>query len=321
MNTRRVILAGGSGFLGQRIAAFLSRQGWEPIVLTRSPNPQAKFREIAWDAKTSGEWCAVLDGAEAVINLTGRSVNCRYTASNRRAILDSRVDSTRAVGEAIARCANPPRVWLNASTATLYQHTFGAAHDETSTAFGATVDAKDAFSVEVGKAWEKALNDAKTPSTRKVTLRITIVFGTVEGGVFRIMRTLAKLGLGGRMGSGRQFVSWIHEHDFCRAIEWVLSREELSGPVNIAAPNPLTNAEMMASVRRVCGAPFGAPFGAPAEKWMLEIGAFFMRTETELLLKSRCVIPGKLSASGFHFQFEHFEAAIRELEHRVNTKS
>ncbi len=313
---KRCILAGGSGFLGQRLAAHFEARGWEPIVLTRSPDAKARFKEIQWDAKTIGPWAEALNGAEAVINLTGRSVNCRYTPANRRAILDSRVDSTRVIGEAIARCSNPPRAWLNASTATFYEHTFGPPHDETSTAFGATMDAKDAFSVSVGRAWENALNDAVAPSTRKVALRITIVFGTVEGGVFQIMRRLAKLGLGGRMGSGRQFVSWIHEEDFCRAIEWVLTHEQLRGPINIAAPNPLTNAEMMAMFRRVCG----APFGLPASEWMLEVGAFFLRTETELLLKSRRVVSGKFAASGFEFRFPSFETALRELESRVRAE-
>jgi uncharacterized protein len=315
MKSQRIILAGGSGFLGGILTEHLSAKDWQPIVLTRAPKADARVQEIAWDAKSLGAWTEALDGADAVINLTGRSVNCRYTPSNRAVIMNSRVDSTRVIGEAIARCAKPPRVWLNASTATLYEHMFGPPHDETSTRFAATLDAKDEFSVSVGRAWERAFNDAVTPHTRKVVLRTTIVFGTVEGGVFRIMRTLAKLGLGGRMASGRQFVSWIHEHDFVRAVEWVLARDDLSGPVNIAAPNPLTNAEMMATFRRVCG----VPIGLPAARWMLEVGAFFMRTETELLLKSRNVVPGKLSASGFQFRFPLFEAALRELEQRVRS--
>lgn len=313
MNSQRIILAGGSGFLGSILAEHLSARGWEPIVLTRAPRAEARVKEIGWDAKSLGAWTDALDGAEAVINLTGRSVNCRYTPVNRAAILNSRVDSTRVVGEAISRCARPPRVWLNASTATLYEHTFGRPHDETSTRFGATLDAKDEFSVSVGRAWEQALNDAVTPNTRKVAMRITIVFGTVEGGVFRIMRTLAKFGLGGRMGSGKQFVSWIHEHDFVRAVDWILTHHELCGPVNVAAPHPLTNAQMMATFRRVCG----VPIGLPAARWMLEVGAFVMRTETELLLKSRNVVPGKLSASGFRFCFPLFEPALRELEQRL----
>jgi uncharacterized protein (TIGR01777 family) len=311
--SRRVILAGGSGFLGQLLSRHLEPLGWEPIVLSRRPSSNARFQEIAWDARTMGNWAESLEGAEAVINLTGRSVNCRYTPKNRRAIMDSRVDSTRIVGEAIARCARPPRVWLNASTATLYEHTLGPAHDETSTRFHASIDAKDAFSVNVGRAWEQALNEASAGDVRKVALRIGIVFGTVRGGVFRILRRLARLGLGGRMGSGRQYVSWIHENDFARAVEWILEQEELTGPVNIAAPNPLTNREMMTAFRRTVG----APLGLPAAKWMLELGALVLRTETELLLKSRRVVPGRLLASGFQFEFAEMADALRDLDHRM----
>jgi len=315
MNARRIILAGGSGFLGQLLAQHLQPLGWEPIVLTRSPSSAAKFQEVAWDARTRGNWANTLEGAEAVINLAGRSVNCRYNEKNRRAIMDSRVESTRAIGAAIARCTQPPRAWLNCSTATIYRHTFGPPHDESSTDFTPMPEAKDEFSVAVARAWEQALNDAVTPHTRKVALRITIVFGTVEGGVFRILRRLAKLGLGGRMGNGRQFVSWIHEWDFCRAVEWILEHEDIAGPVNLAAPNPVTNVDMMRLVRRGCG----LPIGLPATEWMLEMGAFVMRTETELLLKSRRVIPGRLLAGGFRFQFPTMEAALSDLEERVTS--
>ena len=310
---RRIILAGGSGFLGQLLAAYLQPRGWEPIVLARQPSSRAVFPELPWDARTLGDWASSLDGAEAVINLAGRSVNCRYTAENRRLIMDSRVDSTRVIGEAIAHCAQPPRVWLNSSTATLYKHSLVCANDETSTDYRSTAEAKDDFSVSVGLAWEKAFYDAVTPCTRRAALRITLVFGTVPGGVFQIMRRLAKLGLGGRMGSGRQYVSWIHDQDFCRAVEWILEHDELTGPVNLAAPEPVPNAEMMRLYRRVCG----LPIGLPAAGWMLEIGAFFMRTETELLLKSRRVVPGKLLASGFQFSFPGMEAALRDLERRL----
>lgn len=309
---RRIILGGGSGFLGQLLAKYLQPLGWEPVVLTRTPSPDAKFKEITWDARTIGDWAQSLDDADAVINLAGRSVNCRYNAKNRRAIMDSRVESTRVIGEAIARSANPPRVWLNSSTATIYKHTFGPAHNESSRDFATDADAKDEFSVEVARAWEKAFDESLTPRTRKVALRTTIVFGTVEGGVFRILRRLARVGLGGKMGSGKQFVSWIHDEDFCRAVEWILEHDELSGPINMAAPCPLTNAEMMATFRRVCG----IPFGLPATEWMLAVGAFFLRTETELLLKSRRVVPGKLLASGFQFRFPTMEEALRNLDQR-----
>jgi uncharacterized protein (TIGR01777 family) len=313
MKTRRIILAGGSGFLGQLLAGYLQPRGWEPIVLTRNPSSNAAFKEIAWDGRTVGEWAKTLEGADAVLNLAGRSVNCRYTEKNRRAIMDSRVDSTRAIGEAIARCAQPPRVWLNCSTATIYKHTFGPPHDESSRDFAPSPEAKDEFSVAIARAWEGALSQADTPRTRKVALRITLVFGTVEGGVFQILRNLARFGLGGRMASGQQFVSWIHEEDFCRAVEWILDRDDLAGPVNVAAPNPVTNAEMMRLFRRVCG----IPMGLPATAWMLEIGAWMMRTETELLLKSRRIKPGRLLASSFEFHFPIMELALRDLEQRL----
>lgn len=308
---RRIILAGGSGFLGNALARTFISRGDEVIILTRSPGERTDgAREVFWDAQNPGDWASLVDGAEVVINLTGKSVDCRYTEKNRRLIIESRVNSTRAVGEAIARCAKPPRVWLNASSATLYKHTFDRAADENGET-GATPEAKDEFSIEVIRQWEQAFNEALTPKTRKVAMRITIVFG-IGGGIFPVFRRLARFGLAGKMGSGKQFVSWIHEEDFCRAVEWIIAHEELTGPVNLAAPNPLTNAEMMRALRKTCG----APFGLPATEWMLEIGAFFLRTETELILKSRRVVPGRLLASGFQFHFADFENALRDLEHR-----
>jgi uncharacterized protein (TIGR01777 family) len=304
---KRIILAGGSGFLGNALAKrFLAQH--EVIVLTRAPrNRSDGAKEIAWDGKLLGDWAKLVDGAEVIINLTGRSVDCRYTEVNRRVIIASRVDSTRVIGEAIARSAKPPRVWLNASSATIYKHTFDCAMDEKGET-GATPAAKDEFSIEVIREWERALNEARTPATRKVALRITLVLGA-EGGVFPVLRRLARFGLGGRMGSGKQFVSWIHVEDFCRAIEWLSARDDLSGPVNLAAPNPLPNREMMRLLRETCG----VPFGLPATDWMLEIGAFFLRTETELILKSRRVVPGRLLASGFQFQFPKLDEALKNL--------
>lgn len=306
----RIILAGGSGFLGGALAKRFRAHGDEVVILARSPKPRTDgVREVAWDGETLGAWASELDGALAVINLSGRSVDCRYTPRNRRILIDSRVKPTRAIGEAIARRAVPPRVWLNASSATIYRHTYGPAWDESCTDFAATPEAKDAFSLEIIHAWELALSEARTPATRKVALRTTMVLGHARNSVLPVLRRLARLGLGGRMGDGRQFVSWIHEEDFCRAVEWVIEREDISGPVNMAAPNPLPNAGMMRVMRRVCG----APFGLPAAKWMLEVGAFFLRTETELILKSRRVAPGRLLASGFQFQFPDFESAVRNL--------
>ena len=309
MMKQRIILAGGSGFLGWVLADWFSRRGWEVVVLTRNPGArQGGVREVAWDGERLGQWTSVLEGAAAVINLAGKSVNCRYHARNRREILESRLNPTRVLGEAIAQCKAPPRVWLNSSTATIYKHTFGPAWDEGG-AIGGTREAKDEFSVEVATAWEREFNDAPTPRTRKVALRSAMVLGHAQNSVFPMLRRLTRLGLGGRMGSGRQFVSWIHHEDFCRIVEWLIERAEVSGIVNLAAPNPLTNAEIMRTFRELCG----VPVGLPAFEWMLEIGAFLMRTETELIIKSRRVVPGRLLAAGFEFRFPQFRGALADL--------
>ncbi|HEX4342631.1 MAG TPA: NAD-dependent epimerase/dehydratase family protein, partial [Verrucomicrobiae bacterium] len=209
---KRVILAGGSGFLGNALATYFNEVPSRVTILTRHPRERTDYvREIAWDGQTLGPWVQELDGADVVINLTGRSVDCRYTPENRKEILESRVFSTRVIGAAIAQCKHPPDVWLNSSTATLYQHTFGPPHDESSRDMDSAIDAKDAFSVEVAQAWEAALNEANTPRTRKVALRTSMVLGLGKNSVFPVLRRLTKLGLGGRQGSGKQFVSWIHQ--------------------------------------------------------------------------------------------------------------
>jgi uncharacterized protein len=267
-----------------------------------------RARTVAWDGETLGPWAKELEGAAAVINLAGRSVDCRYNLRNRRLIMDSRVNSTRVLGEAIANCKSPPPVWLNSSTATIYKHSLRRAMDEATGQIGATPEAKDAFSVDVASGWEGAFNEARVPGTRKVALRTAMVLSDT-GSVFRVLRQLVRFGLGGRMGSGSQYVSWIHELDFCRAIEWIMSNEDLTGPVNVTAPNPLPNAEMMRILRQV----LGMPLGLAATAWMLEVGAFVMRTETELIIKSRRVVPGRLLASGFEFRFPEFNGAAEDL--------
>jgi len=306
---QQIVLAGGSGFLGQTLASYFQRRGFEIVVLTRSPGQTAvTARQVRWDARTLGAWQVELEGATALVNLTGKSVNCRYHARNRREILNSRVDSTRILGEGIGRCSNPPSVWLNASTATIYKHTFGPPWDEKGQ-IGATPEAKDAFSIDVAEAWEHTLEEVKTPNTRKVALRMAMVLGRGGNSVFSALRRLVHLGLGGKLGSGRQFVSWIHELDCCRAVEWLISHNDMRGPVNLAAPNPVPNCEMMAALRGACG----APFGLPAAAGMLELGAFFLRTETELIIKSRRVIPRRLLESGFHFEFCDIRQAFQDL--------
>jgi len=309
MNKKRIILAGGSGFLGRALAAHFVKADWDVLILSRFPNQSTDIaRSVAWDGRGDGEWERALDGATAVVNLSGKSVDCRYNHRNRREIMDSRVNSTRALGAAIGRCANPPPVWLNASTATIYTHTFGHAWDEAGET-AAAPEAKDAFSVDVAKAWERTFDEARTPRTRKVAMRMAMVLGHGKNSVFPTLRRLVRLGLGGKMSSGQQFVSWIHELDYCRAVEWLLAREDIHGVVNLAAPNPLPNAEMMTILRGVCG----VPFGLPATQWMLEAGAFFLRTETELIIKSRRVIPRRLLNSGFQFRYLTIREAFEDL--------
>ena len=305
---RRIILAGGSGFLGKALAQKFVDRCDEVVVLARAPRERSDgAKEIAWDAKSLGDWTKWIDGAEVVINLAGKSVDCRYTETNRKVIVASRVDSTRVLGKAIAQCKQPPRVWLNCSSATIYKHTFEAPKDEAGET-GATPEAKDEFSIEVIRKWERALDEAPTPHTRKVAMRITLVFGG-DGGVFPVLQRLARLGLGGKMGSGKQYVSWIHVDDFLHAVEWLIAKDELSGIVNVAAPNPLPNFEMMQLIRETCG----VPFGLPAAEWMLEVGAFFIRTETELIVKSRSVVSRRLPASGFKFQFPELRGALADI--------
>lgn len=305
----RIILAGGSGFLGQILAHWFCQLDWEVVVLTRRPEPRDNgVREVQWDGETLGPWVTELEGAAVVVNLAGRSVNCRYHARNRREMLESRLRPTRVLGEAIAQCKTPPRVWLNSSTATIYRHTFGPAWDEAGET-GGCAEAKDVFSVHIATEWERVFNEANTPRTRKVALRSAMVLGRARNSVLPNLLRLGRLGLGGSLAGGRQFVSWIHEEDFCRAIEWIIGNGNFSGPVNLAAPNPVINAEFMAAIRKVCR----VPFGVPAPRWLLEMGAFLMRTETELVIKSRHVIPGKLLASGFAFRHPHLLPAVKQL--------
>lgn len=313
----KIMLAGGSGFLGQALAGHFLNAGWDVVILSRSPGQSGLVgRQVGWDARTLGDWAREVEGCAAVVNLTGKSVNCRYNARNRKQILDSRVNSTRVLGTALGRCRQPPRVWLNASTATVYRHTFGEPWDETGQT-EAAAEAKDRFSVEVAWAWERALEEASAPGTRKIAMRIAMVLGLGKNSVFPVLRRLAKLGLGGRMGNGRQFVSWIHQIDYCRAVDWLIGHAQLAGPVNLVAPHPVSNAEMMHTLRQVCG----VSFGLPATEWMLEIGAFVLRTETELLMKSRRVIPGRLLNSGFEFQFPTVQQAFEDLSNRLKPEA
>ena len=255
---------------------------------------------------------AELEGADVVINLAGRNVNCRYTPANRREILESRVDSARAVGRAIAACRRPPRVWLQASTATIYAHRFDAANDEHAGFIGgAEPDAPASwrFSIEVATAWERAARESAPPSTRLVLLRAAMVMSPDRGGIFDMLRRIARLGLGGPVAGGRQFVSWVHDRDFVRALYWIIERDRLDGAVNIAAPNALPYREFMGALRQAVG----MPVGLAATRWMVEIGTWALRTESELVLKSRRVVPARLLQSGFTFDFPEWPDAAAEL--------
>jgi uncharacterized protein len=295
----KIVIPGGTGQVGTLLARAFVADGHEVVVLSRSPG-KAPWRVVQRDAETLSDWAAEIDGSDSVINLAGQSVNCRYSASNRRAIKDSRINSTRAVGKAIAEAARPPRVWLQSSTATIYAHRFDAPNDKTTGILGGSEEgAPDTWrsSIDVAKSWEQTANEADVPRTRKVMIRSAMTMSPDRGSVFDVLLGLARWGLGGTNGDGRQYVSWIHDQDFIRAVYWLIDGAELAGPVNLASPNPMPNAEFMRTLR----AAWGTRVGLPARKWMLEIGTFLMRTETELILKSRRVVPRRLLESGFVF--------------------
>ena len=308
----KIVIAGGTGQVGTVLCRAFAGSGDDIVVLGRSPKgvlPHA----IRWDGRTQGAWASELEGADVVINLAGRSVNCRYGKQNRREILESRVDSVRAIGRALETAKRPPRVWLQASTATIYAHRFDEPNDEfTGVIGGSEANAPDTwrFSIEVAKAWEAATEEfVSLPKTRCVIMRSAMMMSPDRGGIFATLLRLVRLGLGGQAGNGRQFISWIHELDFVRIIRWLIEQEDITGAINICSPRPLPNAEFMRSLRRA----WGAPIGLPAAKWMLEIGTFFVRTETELILKSRRVVPTRLLESGFEFRFPDWREAANEL--------
>jgi uncharacterized protein (TIGR01777 family) len=311
----KIVIPGGTGQVGTILARAFHNGGHEVIILSRNP-ASAPWRTVVWDAESIGDWASEFESADAVINLAGRSVNCRYTAENRRAIMDSRVNSTRVIGEAIARAATPPRVWLQMSTATIYAHRYDAPNDEATGIMGGSEPYAPEtwrFSIDVATAWEKALDLAAVLHTRKVKMRSAMVMSRDRGGVFDMLLKLVRYGLGGQSGDGCQYVSWIHYEDFVRAIHWLIENEDLEGAVNLAAPEPLPNAEFMRALREA----WGIRFGLPATKLMLEAGAFFLRSETELILKSRRVIPRRLTQSGFSFHFPHWPAAAYDLCRRL----
>lgn len=311
MRTQKIVIAGGTGFIGRTMAAYFGREA-EVVLLSRQQNeknnaytasdPSApNARVVHWDGRSRGEWWSEIDGADLVINLAGKSVNCRYTEKNKQQIFDSRVFATKAIGDAVRATARPPALWLNAASATTYRHALDRPQDEY------TGEMHNDFSVQVCKLWEKTFFEQQTPSTRKVVMRMAIALG--HGGVMVPYLHLVRWGLGGRQGSGQQMYSWIHIEDVCRFVEWIGERKDLEGVFNLSAPNPVTNAAFMKAVRQAAGVRFGLP--APA--WMLRIGAAIIGTETELLLKSRWVVPTRLLKEGFRFKYERVEEALQEI--------
>ena len=310
----RILLVAGSGQGGSILARHFYQHQTDVCVIARTTF-SAPWGVVAWNGRQLGDWVKALAWADAVINLAGRSVDCRYGRRNKTEILESRIGSTRLVGEAIQTLTTPPPVWLNASTATIYRHSTDRAMDEETGELGGTeANVPDSwrFSIEVATRWEESFFDAKTPQTRKVALRSAMTMSPDTGGVFDALLRLVRFGLGGRFGLGEQDISWIHERDFVRAIEFVIANEQISGVVNVAAPNPQPNTEFMRNLRSA----WGVLFGIPMQKSMLEIGAVFLRTETELVLKSIRVVPGRLLSEGFRFEFPEWPAAAVELVQR-----
>ncbi len=307
----KLVIPGGSGQVGTLLAQAFQAEGHDVVVLSRTA-AEKPWRTAQWDGKALGTWASEIDGADAVINLAGRSVNCRYTPANRKAILDSRVDSTRVVGEAIGQAQRPPPVWLQAGTATIYAHRLDAPNEEATGILGGDEpDAPDTwrFSIGVAKAWEAALNAAQTPDTRKVILRSAMTMSLGDGGIFDVLLGLVRHGLGGPVAGGRQYVSWIHGEDFVSAVRLLMADDRFAGPVNLCAPHPLPYADLMRGLRRASG----IKFGLPATREMLELGARVLRTETELVLKSRRVVPGRLLDAGFTFAYPDWPEAAADL--------
>lgn len=317
----RIVIPGGSGQVGQSLARHLQQCGHHVIVLTRGPYA-AQWQTVHWDGETIGPWTETLEGADVCINLAGHTVNCRYFPENRKKIHDSRICTTRLLNRVIAALAEPPRVWLNASTATIYRHTLDRPGldwpmSESNGELGGNElisgrrRAPDTwnFSIGVAKDWEAAFFETETPRTRKIAMRSAITFSPTQGNAFAILSNLVRFSVGGQQGNGRQFVSWIHETDFARAVEFLINHEDMEGVVNIASPNPLPNREFMEALRNA----WDMPNGIPAPALLIELAAFFLRTESELVLKSRRVIPGRLLDAGFEFDFPEWPEAAEDL--------
>lgn len=299
---KKLIIAAGTGFLGQVLVNHFKNKFEEIVILTRGKSQTLDgIKYVNWNARTFSGWESELENTAVLINLAGKSVDCRYTKENKKEILLSRIESTKILNEAILNCKNPPKHWLNSSTATIYRFSLDKQMDEVDGEIG------NNFSINVALSWEKAFFKTETPKTMKTALRTSIVLGK-KGGAFIPLKNLAKTGFGGKQGSGNQFVSWIHEDDFANTIDFIIEKE-ISGIINIVSPEPIRNALFMQKLRKAVR----FPFGIPLNKFFLEIGAFFIRTEPELILKSRNVIPKRLLENGFRFKFGDIDNAFQDL--------
>ena len=302
MKYQKIILAGGNGYLGNVLAEFYRPLASEIIILSRKAGASnGNVRTLIWDGKNEGDWATELENSDLLINLCGKNVNCRYNTKNKQAILDSRIDPTGLLGKVIAKLKHPPGLWINAASATIYRHAEDRPQDEFTGEIG------EGFSVDICKAWESLFFSFETPKTRKVALRIGIVFGKSDG-VFPRLLNLAKIGLGGQQGNGRQYVSWIHEQDLAAITDWLLDHPGIDGAINAVSPMPIQNAAQMQIIRQV----YGMPFGLPAPEWLLKIGSVVIGTETELILKSRWVLPKRLLDGGFKFKYPGMKEAVEE---------
>src|SRR5215207_9902322 len=298
----RVVLAGGSGFLGRALAEAFARAGYEPVVLTRRVRgTRSRARQVEWDGRTVGAWARELEGAAAVVNLAGRSVDCRHTPQHRREIVESRVHSVEVIGRAVAACEEPPKVLVQAASLAVYG-------DAGRRVCGEDAPAGRGFPAEVCLRWEGVFDSLELPSTRKVLLRIGFVLGR-DGGALPTLARLARLYLGGTIGEGHQYVSWLHVRDFCRLVLWCVGREEAAGVYNATGPCPVTNAEFMCELRCALKRPWSPRVPAP----LVRLGAFLLRTESALALEGRRCIPDRLVEEHFKFLYTNLESALADL--------
>jgi uncharacterized protein len=291
---KKVILAGGTGFIGQYFEKQFIELGYDVKHISRQP------QHISWNDKAA--IVDALEDSELLINLAGKSVNCRYHETNKKEIMSSRLETTNILGESVLSCKNPPQLWINSSTATIYRHADDRPMTEANGEIGS------GFSVDVATNWEKTFYSFSLPKTRQIALRIAIVLGK-NGGVMIPYINLVRFGLGGVQGSGKQMFSWIHVEDLFKIVLFLNNREDLTGTFNCSAPDPVSNREFMKKMRKA----MNMPIGLPAPKWLLEIGSVLIRTETELVLKSRWVLPERLEKEGYKFTFETLEKTLQDI--------